>query len=263
MEILSKRSAEFKDMQKGFPKTIYKYRDWNDNYHKTVLTQKELYYSPPDSFEDPKDCKSIVRFDLLNLRERIKWIEYKLKQQKPGKNRQFYRQESRKLYGSAPISDNDRIKEIQEITFREYNQRMGVLSLTGNNNIEKMWVKYANEKQGFCVGFDPLILFEHLGGGGKVYYEDVLPIVYPEPKHSLDVQMFIQVFFKERKWEFEEEYRTYTFSDKQMERSDRIIKVPSEAYKELILGERMKIEDKKDIIESLPIDLQNIKVIER
>ena len=263
MELKSIKSASFEEMKGEYPDILYKYRTWSDKYHKTVLTQKQLYYSPPSEFEDPKDCKSIVRYDLLTTQEKIKWIEYKLRQQKPGQTRQFYRSEARNLFKTAPIADNEKIKKLQEETFEEYNLRMGVLSLTGNPNNDRMWNKYADSMKGYCVGFDPLILFEHLGGGGMVHYCPELPKVYPEPKHSPTEQMFYQVFCKEEKWCFEEEYRTHTFRPQPMTNSDRIINVPADAFKTLILGKNMSKDDKADIVSNLHPDISEIEIIEK
>lgn len=263
MRLQSIKSASFEEMKREYPDILYKYRTWTDKYHKTVLTQKQLYYSPPSEFEDPKDCKPIVRYDLLSTKERMKWMEYKLKQQNPGRTRQFYRSEARKLFKTAPIADNNQIKQLQKDTFEEHNIRMGVLSLTGNPNNDKMWNKYADDMKGYCIGFDPFILFKQLGGGGMVNYSPELPIVYPEPKHSHTEQMFYQVFCKEDKWSFEEEYRTHTFRSSPMSDNDRIIKVPANAFKTLILGKNMSEEHKAEIVRNLHLDIKEIEIIEK
>tara|TARA_B110000908_G_C10223573_1_gene436679 strand:+ start:1226 stop:1393 length:168 start_codon:yes stop_codon:yes gene_type:complete len=55
MELKSIKLASFEEMKGEYPDILYKYRTWSDKYHKTVLTQKQLYYSPPSEFKDPKD----------------------------------------------------------------------------------------------------------------------------------------------------------------------------------------------------------------
>lgn len=263
MKQLSTKLVNFEEMKGEYPETLYKYRSWIDKFHKTVLTEKQLYYSSPNQFEDPKDCKLTVRFDLLSAQEKLSWIEHKLKQQNPEKNRNFYRSEARRLFKSSPISDNKKIKELQKNALEEYNLRTGVLSLTGNPNNNGMWDKYGDKHKGYCVGFDPLILFEQLGGGGMVQYVKELPIVYPEPKHNHQEQMVYQVFYKEDKWSFEEEYRTHTFHHQPMSNKDRIINVPKEAFKTLIFGKNMSNEDKENIIKTIHPDLNKIEIIEK
>jgi hypothetical protein len=61
IETISKKTFE----EMNLPDTIYKYRNWDDPFHKTIITQQEVYFAKPTSFEDPLDCKNPVRYDLL------------------------------------------------------------------------------------------------------------------------------------------------------------------------------------------------------
>ncbi|PXY02929.1 hypothetical protein DF185_02210 [Marinifilum breve] len=257
------RNATFEKMKGEYPEILYKYRSWSDPFHKKVITHRELFYSAPSWFEDPKDCRSMVRYDLLTQQERIKWIEFKLRQEEPGKSRNYYRARSRELFKTSVLSNDKQTKEFQDNTFKEYDTRTGVLSLTGNPNNDEMWEKYSDNAKGFCMGYDPLILFNQLGGGGKVEYVDELPKIMPEPIHSRDLQMIYQLYYKEEKWSFEEEYRTHTFRPKPMTNEDRTIIVPAEAFKELILGKEMTKEFKNDLINNIPEELKGIKIIEK
>lgn len=38
------------------PKILYKYRDWNNVFHKKILTENRVYFSSPSKFEDQYDC---------------------------------------------------------------------------------------------------------------------------------------------------------------------------------------------------------------
>ena len=51
------REASFEEMKGEFPEILYKYRSWDDSFHKKVITHRELFFSPPTWFEDPKDCR--------------------------------------------------------------------------------------------------------------------------------------------------------------------------------------------------------------
>ncbi len=44
------------------PDVVYKYRFWDDAhlYHKNILTQQEVYFASPLTFEDPLDCKLLT-----------------------------------------------------------------------------------------------------------------------------------------------------------------------------------------------------------
>lgn len=254
--------ATLEEMQEELPEILYKYRTWSDSNHKKVITEKQLFYSPPSWFEDPLDCKLTVLYDLLSSQEKIKWIEHKLKEDEPGKFRQYYRNKARETYKTSPLRDKNAIKKMQEETFKEYDERTGILSLTENPSSAEMWNKYSDNSKGFCVGFNPLVLFEVLGGGGIVHYVSELPVVKPEPIHSHKEQMVYQIFYKEDKWEFENEYRTHTFRPTPMNLNDRIINVPASAFNCIILGKNMSEEDKSDLKSCIPEDLKNIQIIE-
>lgn len=59
-----------------YPDIIYKYRIWNDEFQKTILSERKVFLAPPTSFEDKKDCKLFVRYDLMtNLDIYKKYIE--------------------------------------------------------------------------------------------------------------------------------------------------------------------------------------------
>ena len=42
---------------------LYKYRDWQNKHHKTLLTDCELWFSSCKHFNDPFDCKIITQYE--------------------------------------------------------------------------------------------------------------------------------------------------------------------------------------------------------
>lgn len=38
------------------PVILYKYRDWDNVYHKNILQDNSIYFASPKSFEDIYDC---------------------------------------------------------------------------------------------------------------------------------------------------------------------------------------------------------------
>lgn len=242
------------------PKTLYKYRSWKDEFHRKVLTHRQLFLSPPSWFEDPKDCKNPIRYDLLTDKERIQLIEHNLRESQPGKSRQVYRKMARDAYKNSGLRDDRVIMEQQEETFRLFDERLGVLCLTENFSSLEMWRKYSDNHNGYCVGFHPEKLSDFVGGGGNVEYVPELPTIYPYPMDSRNTQIIKQLFYKEDKWKFEEEYRNFRFTPNPMKMGDRIIILPHEAFKEIILGEKVSEKKKQEIIDVLPDELQNISI---
>lgn len=152
----------------------------------------------------------------------------------------------------------DDVMKLQKKHIFDFLERFGVLSLTEIPDHNFMWFMYANNFTGFCIGFNSNIMFQYLGGGGPVTYYDTLPIIYPSPKHSFEIQHQIQIFSKLREWEFEHEYRTHIFSHSQMSLEDRKRVLPPEAYKEIILGKNMPDKIKEDLLCSIPEELGHI-----
>lgn len=243
-----------------YPNTLYKYREWDNPYHQTLITKREVFFPPPSGFEDPYDCKIPIRYDLLTYNERIEFGVRVLKAKEPGKPHHYYRQKAIQQYPNSAFASPKRIEEIQKIEAEDFDKRIGILCLTEHPDSSEMWNYYSKNHTGFCVGFDPKILFDYLGGGGAVLYHDEIPIIYPTPKHSYNEQLAFQIFSKHKKWSFEDEYRTFLSKMAQpLSTEDRVVIVPPEAYTEIILGAYMPVEWKEQITKALPPELINIK----
>jgi len=216
------------------PETIYKYRTWSNDIHKTIITDQVVYMSSPMDFEDTKDCRSLKRYDLLSDDEIYNYYFQNSLIKFPERTRQQHRLFAREWFKKSLMHHPEEVLKMQLEHLQEFADIFGVLSLTANPTSEKMWTKYSEDHYGICVGFDPQIMFPYLGGGGSVEYYDELPIIYPND--SFDVERYKQIFCKEKKWEFENEYRTTKTYREVASLEDRIIKLPKECFKEIIFG---------------------------
>lgn len=254
--IVSEKTFEEMDL----PETIYKYRIWNEPFHKAIITKQEVFFAAPTSFEDPLDCKNLIRYDLLTDEEIYSYYLKDSKEKHPERTRQQHRAYARELSEKSPMKDKVYVKERVEQDFKEYDERLGILSLTANPANEAMWIKYANNHDGFVIGFNPLIMFPHLGGGGAVTYYDELPIIRPRPWHSFEEQHNYQIFAKLSKWSFEEEYRTHIFRPDPLSLQDRTIKLPPKAITKIIIGKNMPKESAENLLQSIPPELAHVEI---
>ncbi len=126
-----------------------------------------------------------------------------------------------------------------------------------------MWEKYADNHTGFCLGYNSRILFDFLGGGEKVEYPNELPILLPDPIMSREEIRWKQVYFKEKKWGLEKEYRTQKFWPEPATISDRQISLPKEAFNCVILGKNMSKSDRTEIINYIKNEIGNIDIKEQ
>ena len=234
------------DEMKGLPDMVYKYRFWDDTYHKEIISEQIVFMAKPSSFEDKLDCKLQKRYDLMTSQDIYNKYLEDSKKKNPNWTRQQHRKFARDWFEKSPLRNKEQVKYIQKEHFEEFDSRFGVLSLTANPKLLPMWKKYSNSHKGFCVGFDTKKMFENLGGGGEVTYYDELPNILHSDRFEIEHSK--QVFSKEKKWSFEEEYRTHKFYPKIATDTDRRIKLPKNCYKEIIFGANMPDNDRNEII---------------
>jgi hypothetical protein len=163
------------------------------------------------------------------------------------------------LYMNSPANDPKHVNQVQQMFQNEMNISIGVLSLTAHDDVDALWEKYSDDHRGFCVGFDSAKLVEFCGSGGSVQYYDELPPIFPRPHHDLDVQMALEVFSKERKWEFEKEYRVTKFA-RPLAPANRIVHLPPVAFKCIILGADMTEEHEAEIKNAVATSIPGVPV---
>ena len=229
-----------------FPPIIYKYRSWVDKFHKEIITDQIVFMAKPTSFEDELDCKLQKRYDLISKAEIFDHYFQESKKTNPNWTRQQHRQFAREWFKKSPMHDKEYIKKLQKDHFQMFDERFGILSLTANCSNIAMWDKYSDNHRGLCIGFHAKEMFRYLGGGGEVAYYDVLQDIMPND--DIHEERFKQIFSKEMKWSFEEEYRTHRFYPHPASVDDRRINIPKECYKEIIFGSNMPNEHRQEII---------------
>lgn len=240
------------------PELLFKYREVKTENHLRFINNREVFMSAPSMFKDKKDCKLTTRYDLLTTKEAFK-LGIKL-----SKHANPHFTESQHITDSANwalkeiYKNPDFYKNFIKDANEQYDKRRGILSLTANPCLDKMWNEYADNSKGFCVGYNTIEIFKYLGGGGDVVYVDELPIIMPAPIMTEDEILHKTVFYKERIWDYEEEYRTTKFFTNDASIDDRRITLPMEVFNCVILGRDMKncnylIENIKKYIGDIPI----------
>jgi hypothetical protein len=230
-----------------FPKTIFKYRNVGNDQHWTILTDQVVFFAPPSSFEDKLDCKIPTRYDLLTDEE-IYTMYYKLIKAENPQWEEFYLRQQATIWSNKGLMKNTEMqKEWEAGYFKDLDERLGVLCLTANCTNLDMWQKYSNHFNGFCVGFDPILMFRLFGGGGLVDYFEEIPII--KPTDSMEVKMITSVYSKLKIWAFEQEYRTQIFNYSPLSTEQRRKRIPNTAFKELIVGHNVSKEKTIDLVQ--------------
>lgn len=240
-------------MENRVPEIVYKYRDWDNSFHKNILIYNELYLPAPKEFNDPFDCKIPRNFHALTPVE----IE-NFKDDLAIKN--FSRSEEDGRDFKKILEDLDkRIENIDEFQenynefyFAQMNKYYGILSMSKIWNGILLWSHYANNHKGFCVGFNE----EKLRNAGQFCRSSIVsyksfPIIKPVIKET-DEERFnriqTQTTTKSKDWDCEEEYRFIRcFYPHEPKPFERLIKV-KEAISEVIIGVNTSDENKEEII---------------
>jgi hypothetical protein len=233
------------------PRVVYKYRDWDNEHHKKILTQNQLYFSSPKDFNDPFDCRIAPDLTLLESEEEIDICVRRMAS------------DILDRLESDGVSADDFINSLKETLTRDIGKSQrdfehlhfnsqdflyGVLSFGGRWDSILMWSHYGNHHQGFCIGLDitKLIDFGHLGNAGPVIYQEDFPVIHPN--NTSAKSMFDETHTKSKEWEYEDEYRYFKiFPDEVPDM--RLVTIPNDFYSELIIGINCPTEHREQLVE--------------
>lgn len=249
------------DGSQELPNVLYKYRSWSNPLHKRLLTDNEIFFAKPSSFNDPFDCQLAPIYEDATAGNKRRTLMKESVNAFPGMS---YKKRSR-LVTQCMIESNDpRVQqERKEEWLRRLEDEIGVFSLTASRTSIAMWAHYAASHWGVCVGFRTDYLedfstqiFKNKGFLGvfyKVKYVDDYPVINLfDPKRVPGEGFNIAVTTKSRNWEYEAEYRllltrpgplrNYVFTDE-----DRTYALGDEAIASVIMGCKMSAGHREDV----------------
>ena len=232
--------------------TIYKVRNWSENHHPEFLTKGEMYFSPPKFLNDPYDLSRPTHFDTTVIHEKSFFNRLVSSALELG---------YAKTEAEANIAAYKRLEIIKKdpekyfldnyITYVEsdyFNDIVGVLSLTTKVTNNQLWGYYGGGQKGFAVGFDPIklceLLFEY-AKPGFVDYTDEIRASGIINQNGTD--FWNEFFVKNTGWKLESEYR---FVALLASKNDRFRYFSPELVKEIILGPRMRDDEKEKVIKT-------------
>lgn len=228
----------------SIPKILYKYRNWNDENHRRILTDNELFLSSADLFNDPFDSSLPFQFDKKELTEEN--ILRKLIELERKNNPKF---DYQKCLGIAKekILQNDFTsdeywKNKNEEFQKRSTDRYGICCFSSKNDDLLMWSHYADSHKGLCVGFDSYQLFEATNGAiRKVQYSKYFPKVAMFHRGFEWLDPLINT--KSKHWKYEDEYRI-----SKLYAAREIVNFNDSAIKEVVLGCKIDKNVREEII---------------
>jgi hypothetical protein len=200
---------------KEIPNHLYKYRTFDpNNYYENLISKNELFFSAPNKFNDPFDCKYVPNYDIGTDKDIFKIILKYAEIDNPNYSKQGQLKIAQKNFKDNihilrnPVLFSIRINETM-------NNMFGICSFSEDKSNLLMWAHYSNCHEGFCVEYNAhlfekiclnyarineSILFE------RVKYLKDFPLFNPDmtmdPNYLKDY-----IITKSPDWEYEKEWR--------------------------------------------------------
>lgn len=231
------------DLAVNAPPVVYKYRDWNDPYNKSLLVNCQAWFAHPFDLNDPEDLRPEVKFDLTELDDPA-YLEKMIATAGMKTERENRIKAEKRLaeLRADPGILNANAKEWNST--RENFDQLGVFSTAMDELNDSVWQEYSAGHSGFCVGFNTIELCRQVKSGfGYMKYSDA-PIIHRFlTKKDEDADI---LYYKKKKWEIENEFRFVTVGVGKY--SSRIQTFQPAVITELLLGYNMLPVHEQEII---------------
>jgi hypothetical protein len=244
---------EFPD---GIPEILYKYRTWEDKYHKRILTHNELFFASADSFNDPFDLSLPFQYNQDELTEEniMKKLLLVGREEWPHKSEEELLKWARKRYETGNFKSKEKFRNVCSDLIKKRTSEISICSLTRKNNDLLMWAHYAKSHTGFCIGFNKVELYKSTQGTiAKVEYENDFPKIPLFNESFEDIKMLI--ITKSIDWKYEDEYRIIRISS-----PIKRFKLNDTAIKEIVFGCMIKPKIREKIITIVQTKSSKIKL---
>ena len=252
----------------NMPEIFYKYRGVT-KYTLDALEKDILYFSAISLFNDPYECAMSLSFEQVQELAYNKIVNELTPFLQPGfslfkddfTSPETLRskiacglgipKEDEKSFENIVKLTDDFIKVINVKTSKEISQ-IGdeiyrVCSFSELNDSLLMWAHYANNHQGFCIGYNFKELQDDLTDLilPVIYSDELLEIsklLLPKSKKSLLMNAITR---KSKAWEYEKEWRMLMHQNSNEKTQPQKLPIP----KTIFLVARISVEDKKSIID--------------
>lgn len=240
------------------PAILYKYRNWDIDFHKRLLIENEIYFSSMDDLNDPYEGAILFRYhpDELTKENVMKKHEILLRERQPNITQGEIIMDWESQDFVARLKDKTHILGINKHYREQSNSIWGVFSLTKTNSNYLLWSYYANSHKGFCVGLDSKKLAVQLECSFiEVEYETSPPFIGLFDDAMTVFKKLLST--KANFWEHEEEIRL---------RKGNSVKerfhVTNDCIREVIFGCKMPQETRFEIAKVISEKNKNIKLFE-
>lgn len=203
----------FNDLHNIMPSVLYKYRAW-DEYTKQILINHQLYFSDPNDFNDPFDCKPLVTDVQFRITPETKIFldEDEIHSSSDGCLQLGY--DLQKCISLGLLSSN-RICCFSEIA-----------------DSILMWSHYADYHKGLCLIFEPSKDTECFSKVQKILYSEKRP-TYQLCQDKVNASA---LFTKYIDWKYEQEFRIIKSYTEYKKNKSNLFSFKPAALTEIVFG---------------------------
>ena len=203
------------------PSRLYKYRAFNVNSLR-LLSEGEVYYANPQSFNDPLDCDPTLNIDIdRDALEELCFQLLKNSEDEDSARKRIDHHWYMSTEHGGDKTEDAKVEsnymrmlatDVKRILVDDYG-KMGVFSLASNWDCPLMWSHDANEHHGVCIEYD----------SSDAEFRNVAPVRYDRPRSiriselaawklrdcERSKESVFQTFFlsKSPQWKYEAEWR--------------------------------------------------------
>jgi len=231
----------------GLPSTLYKYRNWCTPFHSRVITEREVYLSSAEEFNDPFDARFTLRYDLLSDEDLRKRLTTSFVRGEPQAGANRVRAQVDNAFQN--MRDPEYLADFHERKHKANNEAIGVFCMSTQRDNILMWSHYANSHKGFVAGFDTDILFHDVSPTVcGVNYQDEYPMIIPGLGMDTPQELYEVYSTKSSLWAYEDEVRMF-----KVYAARKTFIYRPEALREIIFGCNISADDKKKITEAASV----------
>lgn len=252
----------------NIPSTLYKYINWDNKYHKKIITHGEIFFADFSKLNDPNEGNILLSFGNYSDEEIIMLYEKHLKSQHPHlkKERKRLKKLARsEFYKHRKVRENKQLQ--MDITYDHLIEHFGIFSLSSLSTSNPMWAHYSNNHQGLCIGLNTAKLMEFrqdvFDDNGiiivleKVIYTDEFSIDFKELKQN-EEQAFKEILCRKTKdWSYEKEYRFVSITGK----PNFSLNLNPDVIEEIIFGRQMDQRTTQEITEIVKEKYPHVKLL--
>lgn len=244
----------------SIPKILYKYRDWENEFHKSALINTEIYFASFDQFNDPYDGNISLRYHKEDITEEnvFKKLYTLAKIVHPDWSEKQIHDYCFKIQKRRFFEDENHIRQVNESYYKKRCEDTGIFSLAMEPDNYLMWSHYGNSHKGFCIGYEIAELKNIITddfGIFSMYYENELPFF---DLFEDDMKFTKKTLCsKSEVWKYEREYRIIRFGY-----SRKTLNISPEVIAEIIFGVKMEHYTKMQILELIREKYQHARVFE-